>query len=418
MIKIISDLKIKNIKLPESGREEYRDSRVPGLFLRVSPTGKVWYLSVRPPGEKHPRRIKIGPYGLGSDAFTLKEARRKAEDWKDAIKAGDDPRQEAKARKQRFKNDFEGTVDRFLTQYVERNLKKNTYLQYKGILQGSDLKKWGSKPVHKIKRGDVIAVLDDIAESGRLVLANRTLAVLRKFFNWCADKDIIKADEVLPTDRVKPPLKKEKRRKRVLSVDEIRVFWSACEAIGYPFGDCFQLLLVTGQRRSEVAAITRSSIDRKAKLWTQVDNKADRTHLLPLSDFALNLFELLPEFAGTDLIFTTNGETPIQGQSKAKRQLDEKIQKLISEQGIKGVFAEHWQLHDLRRTFTTHLRSIGIGQDVCSSLLNHAVKGVTAEHYDHYDMLPEKVRAMDAWASFLETIINGKQDNVIDFNQA
>lgn len=415
---ITTDAAIKRLKLPDQGREEHRVQGCPGLFLRVSKGGMVWYLRARPPGEKNPIAIRIGPYGLGSEAFTLKKARRKAEDWKDTIKAGDDPRQEAKARKQRFKNDFDGTVDRFLTQYVERNLKKNTYLQYKGILLGSDLKKWASRPIHKIKRGDVIAVLDDIAESGRLVLANRTLAVLRKFFNWCADKDIIKADEVLPTDRVKPPLKKEKRRKRVLSVDEIRVFWGACEAIGYPFGDCFQLLLVTGQRRSEVAAITKPSIDKKTKLWTQVDNKADRTHLLPLSDFALNLFEGLPEFAGTDLIFTTNGETPIQGQSKGKRQLDEEIQKLVSKQELKGVFVEHWQLHDLRRTFTTHLRSIGIGQDVCSSLLNHAVKGVTAEHYDHYDMLPEKVRAMDAWASFLETIINGKQDNVIDFNQA
>jgi integrase len=414
---ITTDAAIKRLKLPDHGRDEIRVQGSPGLFLRVSKTGMVWYFRARSPSEKTPIAIRMGPYGLGSEAFTLKEARRKAEDWKDAIKAGDDPRDEVKARKQRFKDDFEGTVERFLTQYVERNLKKNTHLQYKGILQGLGIEKWNSRPIHKIKRSDVIAVLDDIAESGRLVLANRTLAVLRRFFNWCADKDIIKADEVLPTDRVKPPLKKETRRKRVLSIEEVRVFWDACGVIGFPFGDCFKLLLVTGQRRSEVAAITRLSIDRKAKLWTQVNNKADRTHLLPLSDFSLSLFDGLPEFAGTDLIFTTNGETPIQGQSKAKKQLDKEIQKLISEQELQDIFVEHWQLHDLRRTFTTHLRSIGIGQDVCSSLLNHAVKGVTAEHYDHYDMLPEKVRAMDAWASFLETIINGKQDNVIDFKQ-
>lgn len=88
MIKLTSDLFIKNIKLPQNGREEYRCPRVPGLFLRVSPTGKVWYLSIRPPGEKHPRRVKIGPYGTGKDAYTLKEARRKADDWKEAVKGG------------------------------------------------------------------------------------------------------------------------------------------------------------------------------------------------------------------------------------------------------------------------------------------------------------------------------------------
>lgn len=103
-------------------------------------------------------------------------------------------------------------VERFLAQYVKRNLKENTCLQYTGILQGADLVGWQAKPVHTIKRGDVIAILDAIAESGRLVMANRTLSVLRKFFNWCAEKDIIKGDEILPTDRVKPPEKREAKK--------------------------------------------------------------------------------------------------------------------------------------------------------------------------------------------------------------
>ena len=82
---MMNDLSIKNIKLPKAGRNDYRDACVPGLFLRVSATGKVWYLSVRLPAEKHLRHIKIGPYGSGSESFTLEEARRKAEDWKDAV---------------------------------------------------------------------------------------------------------------------------------------------------------------------------------------------------------------------------------------------------------------------------------------------------------------------------------------------
>ncbi|MBG56798.1 MAG: hypothetical protein CMK46_00735 [Porticoccus sp.] len=412
-----SDTGIQKIKLPEAGRIEFSDAKEGGLILRVSPRGKTWYLIFRPPGVKHPRRIKIGPYGSGGDgskSFGLLQARRKAQDWKESLRAGDDPRSEANAAKARMKTDYAGTVERFLTQYVERNLARNTYLQYSGILRSDLLKTWRSRPIHKITRADVISVLDDIAESGRLVQANRTLAVLRKFFGWCAEKDLIPVDGLLPTDRVKPPLKKEQARKRTLSDPEIMVFWRACGQLGSPFGVYFQFLLATGQRRSEAANMVRSDI--KEGVWTQTDNKAGRTHLLPLSDLAQSLLEKLPRAARSKLYFTTNDKTPIQGQSKVKQRLDAEIHKLIGEDS--ELFQEPWQIHDLRRTFTTRLRQLGIGQDVCSSLLNHAAKGVTAQHYDQYQMMPEKSHAMKVWGSFLESLLSDKCANVIGFNRA
>ncbi|MEH6468205.1 MAG: tyrosine-type recombinase/integrase [Porticoccus sp.] len=418
MMKITTDLALKKIKLPSAGRTEYRDSRIPGLFLRVSPTGKIWYLSVRPPGEKHPRRIKIGPYGTGTEAYTLKEAHIKAMAWKDAIKAGDDPRDEAKARVQRFQNNFSGITDRFLEQYVKRNLKPNTYSQYRGILKGDDLAGWRSKPIHKIQRKDVLAKLDDIAESGRFIQANRTLAILRRFFNWCAEKDIIKSSEVLPTDRVKPPLKKEKPRSRYLLQEEIKLIWDALDAFGYPFGAYIKLLMATGQRRSEVQLIRFSDIDFEKKTWTQKDNKGGRPHIVPLSDFALTIIDSIENVYGSEYLFTLGGMSPMSVNSKDKKRLDTAINKLLEERELTCFFKEPWQLHDIRRTMTTHLRKLGFPQDVCGKLLNHAQKGVTAEHYDMYDMLKEKTHAMETWGRFLEGIIDGKQDNIIDFNRA
>lgn len=411
---ITSDASIRSLKAPVEGRDQYRVQGLPGLVLRVSASGMVWYLRARPPGEKNAVAIRIGPYGSHPGMYTLKEARRKAEDWKESIKGGNDPRTEAKAAKARFKTDYAGTVERFLTQYVERNLKRNTYLQYSGILKGDLLKSWRTRPIHKITRADVISALDDISESGKLVLANRTLAVLKKFFGWCAERDLIPIDGILPTDRVKPPLKKEQARKRTLSDPEIKVFWKACEQLGSPFGVYFQFLLATGQRRSEAASMARADI--KEGVWTQTDNKAGRTHLLPLNDLAENLLKKLPRIARSKLYFTTNGTTPIQGQSKAKARLDEQIKKLLKDDS--ELFQEPWQIHDLRRTFTTRLRQLGIGQDVCSSLLNHAAKGVTAQHYDQYGMLPEKTHAMKVWGSFLESLTSSKSGNIIDFNRA
>lgn len=198
---------------------------------------------------------------------------------------------------------------------------------------------------------------------------------------------------------------------------EIELLWRACDTFGYPFGDYCKLLLVTGQRRNEVATAKWSDIDLSRGQWTQTDNKADRTHVVPLSELALSIISSLPKFKASELLFTSTGKTHIQGQSKLKKRLDEKVRSLINEEELKGLYVEPWQLHDLRRTFTTHLRRMGVGQDICARLLNHAEKGVTAEHYDQYDMLEEKTRAMNTWGAFLKRILEGKQDNVVDIKQ-
>ena len=78
---------------------------------------------------------------------------------------------------------------------------------------------------------------------------------------------------------------------------------------------------------------------------------------------------------------------------------------------------EHWTPHDLRRTMTTKLRELRIPLHVCSRLLNHAERGVTSEHYDMYDMLEEKTQAMNTWGSYLDRLINGKADNVVQMKQ-
>lgn len=410
---ISSDIAIKNLKLPTSGRKEFQDKRVPGLLLRLSPRGKTWLLYSRLPGTERPTRMKIGVYGEASDALTLKEARRKAEDWKEKIKGGDDPREELKEKLNRRKDTFSAVVDRFLNQHVNRNLKENTQVQYHSILNGSDVKHLSNKPIRKITRQHIIAVLDKIVESDRLIQANRTLAVLRKFFNWCAEKDIIKANEPTPTDRIKRPIAKEKPRSRCLSPEELSVVWRAAEKEGWPFGDHIRLLITTGQRQFEAATIRRQDIT--GDQWLQQDNKGGRQHIVPIKALSKSILEGVPAIPETrDYYFSTTGKGPISGFSKAKRRLDAEIARICQEEELE-LFKEPWQTHDLRRTVTTTLRKLGTPQEVCTSLLNHAPKGVTAQHYDVYDMLPEKERALEVWNNYLEQLLSGKPENVVEF---
>lgn len=124
------------------------------------------------------------------------------------------------------------------------------------------LPSWGEREIRSITRRDVIDILDGIIDSGRATSANRVKAYLSKFFNWCVERDVL---DVAPTAGVRPP-SKETSRERVLSDDEVRWFWRACEQVGQPWGTLGQLLLLTGQRRSEVAQMTEAEI-RPGHVW-------------------------------------------------------------------------------------------------------------------------------------------------------
>ena len=83
-------------------------------------------------------------------------------------------------------------------------------------------------------------------------MANRVLAVLRKFYSWAIARDPTTNN---PSEGLNPP-SKQRSRNRILNEEEFNIFWRACEAMGYPYGTYFQFLLLSAQRRSEVAETT------------------------------------------------------------------------------------------------------------------------------------------------------------------
>src|SRR5262249_43405471 len=147
---------------------------------------------------------------------------------------------------------------------------------------------------------------------GGPIAANRTLAHTRKLFNWAIARDIIEAS---PVAVVEAP-GKEKKRDRHLSDDEIRLLWTALDGLDYPIAPYFKLLLVTGQRREEVAGMRWDQIDEKQKLWTipSYSTKADRTHIVPLSELAIEILGKVPRVGAQ--VFTTRRGRPVSGYSK------------------------------------------------------------------------------------------------------
>jgi integrase len=215
----------------------------------------------------------------------------------------------------------------------------------------------------------------------------------------------------------------------VLTNEELRLAWHAAEGLGYPFGPLVRLLLLTGQRREEVAGLRWQELNRGAAAWTLPRERAKncKSHLVPLSQPAIGLLDGIARSAKwprTGFVFTTTGATPVSGYSRAKRRLDEAMIDLLNEEDqdaeeeVSAV--PPWRLHDLRRTVATGLQRLGIRFEVTEAVLNHVsgVRSGVAGVYQRHDWAEEKRDALEKWAAAVERIVevNGNANAQVDSN--
>jgi integrase len=414
--KRITDLFAERVKPPPLGRIEYFDAAFGSLALRVTSRGhKSWSLFYRASGRL--RRFTLGNY----PALKPKGARREASRILEQVTVGIDPLAERKRRRYERSPEqetFGAAVQDYLARHAKRNTAASTYTETKRVLEGDDLKDWQKRPLATITRRDVNDVIDAIAIRAE-VQANRTLAKLRTFFNWAVSKDRIAKS---PADGINPPTREESRD-RVLTDNEICWLWTATAASGWPFGPIAQVLLLTAQRRDEVASMEWAEIDFEKSLWTIPAEKAKngREHLVPLSSAALAVLGALPRVGG-GLVFTTTGKTPVSGFSRAKRRLDWDMEKARRSwlnlpqsdseyQRAVGIPAEKplpneippWIIHDLRRTATTGMARLKVAPHVVDKVLNHLsgeIRGVKAV-YNKFEYLEERRDALEVWGAYI-----------------
>lgn len=438
--KVLTVKSVEGAKPDHSARREIADGALPGFYLVVQPSGaKSWALRYRFEGK--PKKLTVGPVlleRLGGEAstlplgtpMTLTEARRAARDALQMIAEGRDPAATKKAVKVASKavEDVDkDTVAKHGERFVERYCKprnrtwKETERQFKKEINPH----WGTRKIDSITKRDVIDLLDAIVDRGTPVGANRTLAVLRKFFGWLVGRDVL---QLSPCGGIKLPTK-ESSRDRVLTDDEIRVFWKAVEGFEYPFGPIFRLLLLTGQRRSEVAGLKWNEITLGNEcVWilpaARAKNK--REHLIPLPSSTVKIMESLPKIRGKGFVFTTTGETAVSGYSRAKDRLDAAMLSIMKKEAEESgndpekITLEHWTFHDLRRTMASKMASLNISLPVIEKVLNHVSGsfGGIVGVYQRHDFRDEKRTALEAWANYLDALVTGKADNVLPFRAA
>ncbi len=369
----LTDLIIRKAKAIDVRYDLY-DSTMRGLGLRVATSGtKSWFVMRRVNGRN--TRYTIGRY----PEVGLSEARTEAAGHLVGMSKGATP-----------KGPQSEIFNVVLEEWFLRDQANNKSIeQVRNALNYHALPAFKGQSILSIGKKDILRLIDRISDSGAQTQANRVLAFLRRFFNWCIERDLLTTN---PTAGVK--MKPETSRDRVLNFVEIDLLLSATTEIGYPFGPMTKILLLTGQRLKEVAEASWSEIDMDRREWIipSARTKNSRQHIVPLSEPVFETLQSLPRIAGQDWLFSTNQVRPISGFSKAKRRID----------AATGI--QNWTFHDLRRSFATHVtEKLGVSPVVVDKIQNHVsgtVRGVSAT-YQRGEYLEQRKAALEAWGEFV-----------------
>ncbi|MDR7147070.1 tyrosine-type recombinase/integrase [Rhizobium sp. BE258] len=430
-------------------RQELPDAALPGLYLVIQPGGrKSWALRYRQGGK--PAKLTLGPVlseretpldeepKIGS-AMTLPEARAVARRQIQALTEGQDLARRKKeeviqaAHAADSEKDFlvEAQAQKFIERYAKKKNKswQETERQFAKEIAGYEPKRdedykrrpWEGRDVRDIRKADVVKLLDAIVDRGSPVTANRIFATLHTWFDWMIGRDVLKSHPMAGMKKPTP----ENSRERVLTHDELRVFWQAASAAEYPFGPMWKLLALTAQRRQEVAGMEwkELTLSGNSPRWLIPGErtKNGRENLVHLSATALALIKGVTRIGKCAFVLTTTLKSPVSGFSRSKARLDtamlEIMKKEAAEQGRDpdDVKLPQWGLHDLRRTAASGMASLKIGPHVVEAILNHSsgeISGVAAI-YNRHSYEDEKREALDKWESYLLQIVGETTSNVV-----
>jgi integrase len=382
-----TDKMLRGLRPAASGQIDIWDELLPGFGVRVGTTGRKSFIVGTRINGKY-RRITLKPH---YDLLSLADARTKAKaimvDAHDGI--GPELRKKRDAR-----GTFGAVAEAFMADYASKQRSRRE----KQRIINRYLAQWHDRQIGDITRADIKELLREKARTAP-VMANRIATLISKIFRWAMKEELVAASPAISLD---PPGGKEEERSRKLSEDEIRSVWESFDKLGYPFGAAFKMLLITGQRRGEVGGMRWCEIEQDGWHMPNERAKGGVGHLVPLSSLAREILADVPRIG--EYVFRSYHDAPLKGWHGGKTR-------------VVAVIPE-WRTHDLRRTFATHLRSIGVDRLVVSKLLNHAEAGVT-KIYDRYAADPEKAAAMERWANRLREIISGAPvSNVVQMREA
>ena len=419
---------LKRLKYdPAKGRVELLDPPMPGhgtFGVRVNKTCKSFIFLYS--FHNHPRRLTLGNY----PDLSLAEARAKAMQAVELLRQGVDPGQKKIVELVEYRTSptFEEAVVSYL-EWAEKN--KKSWREDERMLRTEFVPHLGRTKIGDVRRKQVMALLDEKAKTAP-VQANRLLAVIRKMFNFCVEREILDATPLVQIKKVA----KETPRERSLNRHELVWFLHQLAGASLSQNTRFSLLLslMLAQRSGRIVAMRWVDFDLEERIWDRSGKfeKNNNPIAIPLSDDVLTILNYLRErqiqkvtaadparWAGSKTLpspghYVFPGRWPAKPQTQPslnramRRFYDDYVKDSarVEEESLLRVADGYPRptVHDLRRTATTHMSKQGLGKDVRSRILNHKDLSVDAI-YDRYSYFEEKDEALQSWHTYLKGLL-------------
>lgn len=379
----------------------YRVTDVPGLELYVSVTGaRTWRVryQVGHGRKRVPRRYTIGD----ARAIKLGQATAKA---MEVIAAARLDSRDPHAEKTAPAGDTFGAV---VEQWIEKHGRahKRSWQDDEALYKRHIEARLGRRPLSEIDRAAIIAVLDDVAAGASGIQANRCQSLISAVFSWAVDEGHVESH---PAVRIRKRAA-ETHRARLLSHDELRTIWHGVAKMSPQRCAAVRLLMLTGQRRSEIVEAERSELDLQAatlsiraerrKGWRL--GKPPLPHVVYLPPPAVTILrETLAAARYSKFVFpnrTVKNDTPMVAKGLSSR-----FGALAASLGLEDV-----RLHDLRHAVKTGMAQLGVPPHVADRVQDHADARGAGAIYDHNTYAAEKRRALELWSARMMEIVEDR----------
>jgi integrase len=349
------------------------DDRVVGLGIRRQTKGLFYYLRYRHNGSQVMRSI-----GRHGSPWTPDTARNEALRLLGTLAGGTDPFAETLSGEA-----FGAEIER----YLER---KRPSFKPRYFTEVAHHLRKQSAPLHRLKLADIdrraiATLLGKIETDSGPTARNRLRSSLSAFFAFAIAEGLVEHSPVQGTGKAG----EANSRERVLTPEEMGKLWHALGDDA--FSDVVRLLLLTGQRRTEIGKLAWAEVDlTKAQITLPASRvKNGREHTVPLSRQVLAIIERIPQHG--EFVFGAHGFT---NWADAKARLDQRV-------GIAP-----WHLHDCRRSAATYMGELGVLPHIIEAILNHRSghkQGVAGRY--NWAKYADAVRdALQRWADHLDQI--------------
>jgi integrase len=386
MRKTLTDRGVAALK-PRPQRYAFPDPQLTGHYVRVQPSGAKAFVTVA----RSPAGKQVWTNIGASDVLSIDEARERAREAIKRVRAG-----LPALAVPTIKHSFQDIAEQWLKRHAQAKGLR-TEKQITRLLRVHVFPAWKDRAFLSIRRSDVAALLDHVEDHHGARQADLVLTVVRSVMNWHATRH----------DDYTPPLVRGMRRQdpkgqaraRILADHEIRLIWNAAETSG-TFGGIIRLALLTGQRRTKIAAMKWSdvSLDGAWTIPVEAREKGTAGELL-LPPVALDIIRAQPRLSSNPHIFAGRGGGAFCGFSATKTTFDRKLPDVAP-----------WVIHDLRRTARSLMSRAGVSSEHAERVMGHAISGVEGV-YDRHSYKAEKADALAKLAALVDGIVNPR-DNV------